>query len=102
VDEKRQPVPGTEFTMPADLVLLAIGFDGVEIVRSIWPIRRFTMAPRNTIEADDVNYRTSQDKLFAAGDMRRGASLVVWAIREGRQAARAIDLALMGQTLLPR
>jgi glutamate synthase (NADPH/NADH) small chain len=49
-----------------------------------------------------VRYRTSRDKVFACGDMRRGQSLVVWAIREGRQCARAIDLALMGETTLPR
>ncbi len=52
--------------------------------------------------ADEESYRTSQDKVFAAGDMRRGQSLVVWAIREGRQAARAIDAYLMGSTILPR
>ena len=54
------------------------------------------------VVANDVDYRTSVDKLWAAGDVRRGQSLVVWAIREGRQAARAIDEALMGSTILPR
>jgi glutamate synthase (NADPH/NADH) small chain len=54
------------------------------------------------VEANDRDYKTSVDKLFAAGDVRRGQSLVVWAIREGRQAARSIDEALMGSTVLPR
>ena len=54
------------------------------------------------VEADDRDYRTSVDRLYAAGDVRRGQSLVVWAIREGRQAARAIDEALMGESVLPR
>jgi len=57
---------------------------------------------RGNVKADTRTYRTSVDKLFAAGDMRRGQSLVVWAIREGRQAAAAIDEYLMGETLLPR
>ncbi|MEI9409052.1 glutamate synthase, partial [Mesorhizobium sp. Ld1326N3] len=54
------------------------------------------------VEANDRDYRTSVDRLYAAGDVRRGQSLVVWAIREGRQAARSIDEALMGTTVLPR
>jgi glutamate synthase (NADPH/NADH) small chain len=66
---------------------LAIGTDG----------RRST-----NVQANDRNYRTSVDRLYAAGDVRRGQSLVVWAIREGRQAARAIDEALMGASVLPR
>ena len=57
---------------------------------------------RGNVAADVVRYKTSKDKVFSCGDMRRGQSLVVWAIREGRQCARAIDLALMGQTILPR
>ena len=57
---------------------------------------------RGNVEANVKNYRTSLDKIFAAGDMRRGQSLVVWAIREGRQAARAVDEYLMGESLLPR
>ncbi len=56
----------------------------------------------SNVIANDSDYRTSMDKLWAAGDVRRGQSLVVWAIREGRQAARAIDEALMGSTVLPR
>ncbi|MCB1507472.1 MAG: glutamate synthase, partial [Hyphomicrobiaceae bacterium] len=57
---------------------------------------------RRNVLADENDYRTSLPKLYAAGDVRRGQSLVVWAIREGRQAARAIDLELMGETTLPR
>jgi glutamate synthase (NADPH/NADH) small chain len=56
----------------------------------------------NNVAANDIDYRTSVDKLYVAGDVRRGQSLVVWAIREGRQAARSIDEFLMGTTLLPR
>lgn len=58
--------------------------------------------PRGNVFADDFSYKASMDKVFTAGDMRRGQSLVVWAIREGRQCARAIDLDLMGATELPR
>ncbi len=61
-----------------------------------------TYDDHGNVAADDENYRTSLDKVFAAGDMRRGQSLVVWAIREGRQCARAIDEFLMGETNLPR
>jgi len=58
--------------------------------------------PRGNVKADTINYRSSLDKVFAAGDMRRGQSLVVWAIREGRQCAHAVDKFLMGTTALPR
>jgi glutamate synthase (NADPH/NADH) small chain len=58
--------------------------------------------PRGNVKANVANYQTSVDKIFACGDMRRGQSLVVWAIREGRQAARAADLFLMGESNLPR
>ena len=61
-----------------------------------------TLDPRGNVQADTTGYRTSAEKVFAAGDMRRGQSLVVWAIREGRQAARAVDLFLMGESDLPR
>ncbi|WDR04851.1 glutamate synthase subunit beta [Devosia rhodophyticola] len=101
VDRKRQPIPGTEFVIKADLVLLAIGF--------AHPIHEGMLAqldakldPRGNLLADTFSYKTTVGKVFAAGDMRRGQSLVVWAIREGRQAARAIDLELMGRTDLPR
>ena len=101
VDEKFQPVAGTEFTIKADLVLLAMGFvhpvheglvDGLGLEKDA----------RGNVRADTVDYRTSNPKVFAAGDMRRGQSLVVWAIREGRQAARAVDEFLMGASTLPR
>ena len=60
------------------------------------------MDPRGNVKADTMHYKTSVEKVYATGDMRRGQSLVVWAIREGRQAARAVDLDLMGTTTLPR
>jgi glutamate synthase (NADPH/NADH) small chain len=101
VDPKMQPVPGSEFELKADLVLLAMGF--------VHPVHEGMLAslgpkldPRGNVEANVKNYRTSLDKVFAAGDMRRGQSLVVWAIREGRQAASAVDEFLMGETTLPR
>ena len=89
VDERRQPIAGTEFILKADLVFLAIGFAG-PVEAGCWRIA----ASRSTGAATwspTTRYRTSSDKVFVAGDMRRGQSLVVWAIREGRQAARAID-----------
>jgi glutamate synthase (NADPH) small chain len=101
VDEKRQPLAGTEFTIQAELVLIAIGFAGPEEGKLLeqLPLERDA---RTNVKADTEDYRTSHPKVFAAGDMRKGQSLVVWAIREGRQAARAIDLELRGETTLPR
>ena len=94
-------VPGSEFELPADLVLLAMGF--------VSPVRTGLLADlgvaldaRGNVRASGDDYRTSVDRVFAAGDMRRGQSLVVWAIREGRQCARAVDEFLMGSSLLPR
>jgi glutamate synthase (NADPH/NADH) small chain len=101
VDEKRRPIPGTEFVIKADLVFLAIGFAG-PIKEGMVSQSGASLDKRGNVVADDLSYRTSQDKLFVAGDMRRGQSLVVWAIREGRQAARAIDEFLMGSSVLPR
>jgi len=102
VDEKRQPIEGTEFVIKADLAFIAIGFAGpvedtflAELGETVKRDRRGNVA------ADERHYRTSLDKVFAAGDVRRGQSLVVWAIREGRQAARAIDEFLMGASDLP-
>lgn len=92
--------PNSEFTLEADLVFLAMGF--------VHPVHEGLLQElgveleRNTIKANDKQYRTSVDKVFAAGDGRRGQSLVVWAIREGRQAARAVDEYLMGSSELPR
>ncbi|MGD9671539.1 MAG: glutamate synthase subunit beta [Hyphomicrobiaceae bacterium] len=105
VDEKLQPVPGTEGALDADLVLFAMGFSGpieTDVVKEL----SLPVVPRGRfkgIDGDETSYRVpGRDKLYVAGDMRRGQSLVVWAIREGRQAAHSIDKALMGSTLLPR
>ena len=96
-----QEVAGSAFQLKADLVLLAMGFLGP---RKSGMVEQAGVAldPRGNILANVVDYKTSVLKLFAAGDMRRGQSLVVWAIREGRQCARAIDETLMGATTLPR
>ncbi len=101
VDEQMNRIEGTEFEIKADLVLLAMGFvspvhDGM-IEELALDLDR-----RGNVQANERDYRTSRDNVFAAGDMRRGQSLVVWAIREGRQAAHAIDKFLMGRTDLPR
>jgi glutamate synthase (NADPH/NADH) small chain len=100
-DEKFKPIPGTEFEVEADLVLLAMGF--------VHPVHEgmirdlgVELDQRGNVKADSNRYQTSVPKVFAAGDMRRGQSLVVWAIREGRQCAHAIDKFLMGTTNLPR
>jgi glutamate synthase (NADPH/NADH) small chain len=94
-------VPGSQFHIKADLVLLAMGF--------VHPVHAGAVAalgveldPRGNVKATDRDYATSIPKVFAAGDTRRGQSLVVWAIREGRQCARAVDEFLMGQSDLPR
>jgi glutamate synthase (NADPH/NADH) small chain len=101
VDGKFKPVAGTEFEIEADLVLLAMGF--------VHPLHEgmvkalgLELDQRGNVKADTEAYATSMPKVFAAGDMRRGQSLVVWAIREGRQAAHAVDKFLMGSTTLPR
>ncbi len=102
-DGKPAEVPGSEFEMPADLVLLAMGF--VSPLQSLLDELGVTKDVRGNARADTdgaLAYRTSADKVFAAGDMRRGQSLVVWAIREGRQCARAVDEFLMGFSELPR
>jgi glutamate synthase (NADPH) small chain len=100
-DNKFKPISGTEFDLPADLVLLAMGFvhpvhEGM--IKSLG----VALDQRGNVKADTNEYRSSIDKVFAAGDMRRGQSLVVWAIREGRQAAHAVDKFLIGSTDLPR
>ena len=100
VDAKFQKIEGSDFKLDADLVLLAMGFvhpvheglvDGLGLEKD----------GRGNVKADTVSYVTSNPKIFAAGDIRRGQSLVVWAIREGRQAARAVDIFLMGSSDLP-
>jgi glutamate synthase (NADPH/NADH) small chain len=101
VDARMKAIPGSEFDLPADLVLLAMGF--------VHPVHEGLLAelalaldPRGNVKADTLAYQSSNPKVFAAGDMRRGQSLVVWAIREGRQAAHSVDKFLMGSTMLPR
>ncbi len=101
VDDRMQPIAGSEFSLKADLVLLAMGF--------VSPTREgmlnelaVALDARGNVAADTTRYASSREKVFACGDMRRGQSLVVWAIREGRQCAAAIDETLMGATVLPR
>jgi glutamate synthase (NADPH/NADH) small chain len=101
VDDKFKPVAGTEFEIPADLVLLAMGFVH-PVQEGLLKQLNVALDPRGNAKASTDNYETSAAKVFAAGDMRRGQSLVVWAIREGRQCAHAIDKFLMGTTTLPR
>ena len=102
VDERRTPIPGTEFIVRAELVLIAIGFAGPHVDTFVREAGgALTLDARGNVLANTKNYKTSIDGLFAAGDMRRGQSLVVWAIREGRQAARAIDIYLSGESVLP-
>ena len=96
-----QEIPDSGFTLQADLVLLAMGFLG-PIKPGMVEQAGVALDPRGNVLANTLDYRTSVAKVFAAGDMRRGQSLVVWAIREGRQAARAVDLFLMGSSDLPR
>ena len=94
-------IPGSEFEMKADLVFLAMGFvhptkDGMLEALGV------ELDDRGNVRAGTEDYKTSIPGVFSAGDMRRGQSLVVWAIREGRQCARSVDQALMGSTILPR
>jgi glutamate synthase (NADPH/NADH) small chain len=100
-DEKFQPIPGTEFELKADLVTLAMGFLG-PVQEGMIKASGVELDKRGNVFADTFQYKTSQEKLFSCGDMRRGQSLVVWAIREGRQCARSIDQFVMGTTTLPR
>ena len=101
VDEKMQPIPGSEFDLKADLVLLAMGFVN-PVHEGMVESLGVSLDARKNVAANVSDYRTSVPKVYAAGDMRRGQSLVVWAIREGRQAAHAIDKDLVGTTTLPR
>jgi len=98
---RMRDVPGSEFEIKADLVLLAMGFLGPRRA-GLLESAGVALDARGNVQADTSGYRTSVDRIFAAGDMRRGQSLVVWAIREGRQCARAVDEFLMGSTTLPR
>ena len=101
VDDTFKEIPGSEFTIAADMVLLAMGFVAPVADDMIGQLG-LEMDGRGNVKADDRAYATSRAKVYVAGDMRRGQSLVVWAIREGRQAAHAIDKALIGKTDLPR
>jgi glutamate synthase (NADPH/NADH) small chain len=101
VDDKFKPLPGTEFELDAELVLLAMGF--------VHPVHEgllkqlgVDLDQRGNVRVNLADYQTSRPKVFSAGDMRRGQSLVVWAIREGRLCAQSIDRFLMGVTNLPR
>ena len=85
-----EPVPGTDFEIPADLVLLAMGFLGPHRDGAI-KCAGVELSAQGTVEANNVDYRASHPRIFACGDMRRGQSLVVWAIREGRECAAAVD-----------
>jgi glutamate synthase (NADPH/NADH) small chain len=96
-----QEIPGSEFTLKADLILLAMGFVGPR-KQGMLDQAGVELDARGNVAASIIDYRTSDPQIFACGDMRRGQSLVVWAIREGRQAARAVDEALMGVSELPR
>ena len=100
VDGQMQEIAGSEFTLKADLILLAMGFVGPRKAGML-DQSEVALDPRGNVAANVVDYQTSVENVFACGDMRRGQSLVVWAIREGRQCARAVDLHLMGTTELP-
>ena len=95
----RETHPGVE--LRTDLILLAMGFVH-PVLEDMVNELGLDLDPRKNVLANTEDYATSMDKVFAAGDMRRGQSLVVWAIREGRQAARAVDEYLMGSSILPR
>jgi glutamate synthase (NADPH/NADH) small chain len=97
---RMQEIKGSEFDIQADLVLLAMGF--VAPVNNVLTAFGIDQDPRGNARANTDDYKSNIDKVFAAGDMRRGQSLVVWAIREGRQCARSVDAFLMGSSELPR
>ena len=94
-------IEGSEFELKADLVLLAMGFVGPRR-QGLVEQSGVDLDPRGNVKATVVDYKTSREKVFSCGDMRRGQSLVVWAIREGRQCARSVDAYLMGSSTLPR
>ncbi|MEM9500661.1 MAG: glutamate synthase subunit beta [Pseudomonadota bacterium] len=101
IDGQMREIVGSEFTIPADLILLAMGFVGPKKA-GLLEQAGVELTGRGNVSANTDDYTTSVPNVFACGDMRRGQSLVVWAIREGRQAARAVDEALMGVSELPR
>ncbi|MEM7689820.1 MAG: glutamate synthase subunit beta [Pseudomonadota bacterium] len=101
VDGQMREIVGSEFTLKADLILLAMGFVGPK-QKGLLAQAGVDLTGRGNVEANEQDYATSEEGVFACGDMRRGQSLVVWAIREGRQCAASVDEALMGATQLPR
>jgi glutamate synthase (NADPH/NADH) small chain len=102
-DGKMAELAGSEFDIPAGLVLLAMGFvSPVQAVLDAFGVEKDARGNARATTDGEACYRTNVDKVFAAGDMRRGQSLVVWAIREGRQCAREVDRFLMGSSVLPR
>ncbi len=101
LDSNLKEISGSNFELKADLVLLAMGFVS-PVHEGLLQNLGVAFDPRGNVRADTDSYTTSVAKVFACGDMRRGQSLVVWAIREGRQAAQAVDIFLMGSSLLPR
>jgi glutamate synthase (NADPH/NADH) small chain len=101
VDDKFKPLPGTEFDLDAELVLLAMGFVH-PVHEGLLKMLGVELDQRGNVRANLIDYQTSRQNVFSAGDMRRGQSLVVWAIREGRLCAQSIDKFLMGTTNLPR
>jgi glutamate synthase (NADPH) small chain len=101
ISGQMQEVPGSEFTLKADLIFLAMGFIGPSKAGLVEQAE-VALDSRGNVAANVIDYTTNQPGVFACGDMRRGQSLVVWAIREGRQCARAVDLELMGESELPR
>lgn len=102
-DGKMNEIPGSEFILPADFAFLAMGFTRpVAGVLSAFGVAHDARGNASAPTEGQTAYHTNVLKVFAAGDMRRGQSLVVWAIREGRQCARAVDEFLMGESLLPR
>lgn len=100
VDEKMKPIPKTEFSLKADLILLAMGFVH-PIHEGLIEYSKTELDERGNVKANTKDYKTSASKIFTAGDMRRGQSLVVWAIREGRQCASSVDYFLTGKRNLP-
>ena len=100
-DGKPVPVKGSEFKLDCDLVLLAMGFTGPRRA-GLLEQAGVELDPRGNVKANEQDYKSSTPRVFTCGDMRRGQSLVVWAIREGRQCARAVDEFLMGSSTLPR
>ncbi|MEE8307173.1 MAG: FAD-dependent oxidoreductase, partial [Gammaproteobacteria bacterium] len=101
VDDDMKPVEGSDFALQVELVLLAMGFVH-PVHEGMIEALKVELDSHGNVLADEISYQTSREKVYAAGDMRRGQSLVVWAIREGRQAAHAIDAFLMGWSDLPR